>query len=92
MRDFFRTLTGRAVLVTAATAVVSVIITALFAVPVAIRSVNTQVRAELDQVPHVLQPTARPAATRETGTGVRPAVWVAIGPIGAGRLLPTYRG
>lgn len=47
MRDFFRTLTGRAVLVTVATSVVSVIITALVAVPVAIRSVNTQVRAEL---------------------------------------------
>ncbi|BCY13889.1 sensor histidine kinase KdpD [Actinoplanes sp. L3-i22] len=47
MRDFFRTLTGRAVLVTAATAVVSVIITALVAIPVAVRSVNTQVRAEL---------------------------------------------
>src|SRR5690349_16329814 len=47
MRDFFRTLTGRAVLVTAATAVVSVIVTALVAIPVAVRSVNTQVRAEL---------------------------------------------
>jgi two-component system sensor histidine kinase BaeS len=47
MRDFLRTLTGRVVLVTAATAVVAVIITALVAVPVAVRSVNTQVRAEL---------------------------------------------
>ncbi|WP_328460455.1 ATP-binding protein [Actinoplanes sp. NBC_00393] len=47
MRDFFRTLTGRAVLVTAATAVVAVIVTALVAVPVAVRSVNTQIRAEL---------------------------------------------
>ena len=47
MRDFFRTLTGRVVLVTAATAVVAVIVTALVAVPVAIRAVNTQVRAEL---------------------------------------------
>jgi signal transduction histidine kinase len=47
MRDFFRTLTGRAVLVTVATSVISVIITALVAVPVAVRSVNTQVRAEL---------------------------------------------
>ncbi|GAA4590221.1 two-component system sensor histidine kinase BaeS [Actinoplanes octamycinicus] len=47
MRDFFGTLTGRAVLVTVATAVVAVIITALVAVPVAVRSVNTQVRAEL---------------------------------------------
>jgi len=47
MRDFFRTLTGRVVLVTAATAVVAVIVTALVAVPVAIRSVNLQIRAEL---------------------------------------------
>ncbi|GIE77636.1 two-component sensor histidine kinase [Actinoplanes philippinensis] len=47
MRDFFRTLTGRAVLVTAATAVVAVIVTAMVAVPIAIRSVNTQIRAEL---------------------------------------------
>src|SRR5690349_23901313 len=47
MRNFFRTLTGRVVLVTAATAVVAVIVTALVAVPVAIRSVNTQIRAEL---------------------------------------------
>ncbi|GIE88772.1 HAMP domain-containing sensor histidine kinase [Actinoplanes regularis] len=47
MRDFFRTLTGRAVLVTAATAVVSVIVTALVAIPVAVRSVNAQVRDEL---------------------------------------------
>ena len=47
MRDFFRTLTGRVVLVTAATAVVAVIVTTLVAVPVAIRSVNTQIRAEL---------------------------------------------
>ncbi|HEX5199105.1 MAG TPA: HAMP domain-containing sensor histidine kinase [Actinoplanes sp.] len=44
---FFRTLTGRVALVTAATAVVAVIVTALVAVPVAIRSVNTQIRAEL---------------------------------------------
>src|SRR5689334_25338562 len=47
MRNFFRTLTGRVVLVTAATAVVAVIVTALVAVPVAIRSVNQQIRAEL---------------------------------------------
>ncbi|GIF03666.1 sensor histidine kinase [Actinoplanes siamensis] len=47
MRDFLGTLTGRAVLVTAATAVVSVIVTALVAVPVAVRSVHAQVRAEL---------------------------------------------
>jgi signal transduction histidine kinase len=47
MRDFFRSLTGRVVLVTVATAVVSVIITALVAVPVAIRAANAQTRAEL---------------------------------------------
>jgi len=47
MRDFFRTLTGRVVLVTAATAVVAVIVTALVAVPVAVRTTNTQLRAEL---------------------------------------------
>jgi signal transduction histidine kinase len=47
MRDFFRSLTGRVALVTAATAMVAVMLTALVAVPVAIRSVNTQIRAEL---------------------------------------------
>jgi signal transduction histidine kinase len=47
MRDFFRTLTGRAVLVTVATAVVAVIVTALVAVPIAVRSVNAQIRTEL---------------------------------------------
>ena len=47
MRDLFRTLTGRVVLLTAATAVVAVIVTALVAIPVAVRSVNTQIRAEL---------------------------------------------
>ena len=47
MRDPFRTLTGRVVLVTVATAVVAVIVTALVAVPIAVRSVNTQIRGEL---------------------------------------------
>src|SRR5882724_558525 len=47
MRDLFRTLTGRVVLVTVATAVVAVIITALVAVPVAVRSVNVLTRQEL---------------------------------------------
>ncbi|WP_127504296.1 sensor histidine kinase [Actinoplanes solisilvae] len=42
-----RSLTSRVVLVTVATAVISVFITALVAVPVAVRSVNTQLRAEL---------------------------------------------
>ena len=43
----FRTLTARVALVTAATAVVAVIVTALVAVPLAVRAVNNQVRAEL---------------------------------------------
>ncbi len=43
----FRTLTARVVLVTAATAVVSVIITALVALPIAVRTANSQARAEL---------------------------------------------
>jgi two-component system sensor histidine kinase BaeS len=47
MRNPLRTLSGRVVLVTVATALVAVIVTALVAVPVAVRSVNTQVRAEL---------------------------------------------
>lgn len=47
MRNLFRTLTSRVVLVTVATAVVAVIVTALVAVPVAVRSVNNQIRAEL---------------------------------------------
>jgi two-component system sensor histidine kinase BaeS len=74
MRDFFRTLTGRVVLVTAATAVVAVIVTALVAVPVAIRSVNTQVRAELmekSQLAVELLGTERPAARRRIVTELR---------------------
>src|SRR5689334_10931737 len=47
MRNLFRTLTSRVVLVTVATAVVAVIVTALVAVPIAVRSVNNQIRAEL---------------------------------------------
>ncbi|MEV4346794.1 HAMP domain-containing sensor histidine kinase [Actinoplanes sp. NPDC049596] len=42
-----RTLTGRAVLVTAATAVVSVIVTALVALPIAVRSADNAARADL---------------------------------------------
>jgi two-component system sensor histidine kinase BaeS len=65
MRDFFRTLAGRVVLVTAATAVVAVIVTALAAVPVAIRTVNTQVRAELREKSRIavelLDPERQPA-------------------------------
>ena len=47
MRNFFSSLTGRVVLVTVATAVVSVIIMALVAVPVAGRAASVQTRSEL---------------------------------------------
>src|SRR4051794_24278352 len=47
MRRLLASLTGRVVLVTVATAVVSVIITALVAVPVAVRAAGTRTRAEL---------------------------------------------
>ena len=43
----FRTLTAQVIGVTAATAVVAVIVTALVALPVAVRSANNQARAEL---------------------------------------------
>ncbi|GGK84505.1 sensor histidine kinase [Mangrovihabitans endophyticus] len=49
MRRLLRTLTARVVLVTALTAVVSVIVTALVALPIAVRSVNQAVRADLVQ-------------------------------------------
>ncbi|XVU29114.1 ATP-binding protein [Actinoplanes sp. CA-054009] len=44
-----RTFAGRAVLVTAATAVISVIITALVALPIAVRSANNAARADLSE-------------------------------------------
>ncbi len=44
-----RTLGARAILVTCATAIVSVIVTALVALPVTIRSANNQARTDLDQ-------------------------------------------
>src|SRR5689334_9548973 len=47
MRKVFRTLTAQVVLVTALTAVVSVIVTALVALPLAVRSANSQARDEL---------------------------------------------
>ncbi|MEV0900331.1 histidine kinase dimerization/phospho-acceptor domain-containing protein [Actinoplanes sp. NPDC049802] len=47
LRRHLTTLTGRAVLVTTATAVVSVFVTTLVAVPIAVRSVNAQIRTEL---------------------------------------------
>ncbi|GIM96596.1 HAMP domain-containing sensor histidine kinase [Paractinoplanes toevensis] len=60
-----RTLTGQVVLVTAATAVIAVIVTALVAIPVAVRSVNTQARAQLVEQSKLaveLLATERPAA------------------------------
>jgi signal transduction histidine kinase len=65
MRDVLRSLTGRVVLVTVATAVVAVIVTALAAVPVAVRSVNTQIRTELLE---------KSALAVELLAGERPAV------------------
>jgi signal transduction histidine kinase len=47
MGNLLRTLTGRTMLVTAATAVVSVIVTALVAFPVAIRAANNAARTDL---------------------------------------------
>jgi signal transduction histidine kinase len=47
MRRLFRTLASQVVLVTAATAVVAVIVTALVAVPIAVRQANGQARTEL---------------------------------------------
>jgi threonine/homoserine efflux transporter RhtA len=47
MRSFLGTLSGRTVLVTAATAVVAVIVTALVALPIAVRSANNAARQEL---------------------------------------------
>jgi signal transduction histidine kinase len=47
MADLGRTLTARVVLVTCATAVVAVIVTALVALPVAVRDANHQARADL---------------------------------------------
>jgi two-component system sensor histidine kinase BaeS len=61
----FRTLTARVVLVTAATAVVSVIVTALVAVPIAVRAANEQARTELVEKSALaveLLDTERPAA------------------------------
>ncbi len=60
-----RTLTARVVLVTVATAVIAVLITAAVAIPVAARTVNTQLRAELLEKSAIaveLLATERPAA------------------------------
>jgi two-component system sensor histidine kinase BaeS len=65
MGNVFRTLTSRVVLVTVATAVVAVIVTALVAVPIAVRSVNNQIRAELAEKSALaveLLTTEKPAA------------------------------
>jgi len=64
MRDFFRTLAGRVVLVTAATAVIAVIVTALVALPIAVRSANNAARTDLvekSQIAVELLRTERPA-------------------------------
>ncbi|MEU4241195.1 HAMP domain-containing sensor histidine kinase [Actinoplanes sp. NPDC026619] len=69
-----RTLTGRVVLVTAATAVIAVIVTALVAIPVAIRSVNTQARAQLVEQSKLaveLLASERPAARENIVTELR---------------------
>ncbi|GLY95826.1 ATP-binding protein [Actinoplanes sp. NBRC 103695] len=49
MPGLFRTLTARVVLVTAATAMIAVVLTALVAVPLAVRAANRQARAELNE-------------------------------------------
>ena len=62
---FLRTLTGRFMLVTAATAVVAVIVTALVALPIAVRTANEQARAQLvdkSALAVELLATERPAA------------------------------
>jgi len=65
MRNFFRTLSGRVVLVTAATAVVAVIVTALVALPIAVRTANNAARTDLVEKSAIaveLLRTERPAA------------------------------
>jgi len=65
MSNPFRTLTAQVIAVTAATAVVAVIITAMVALPVAVRSANNQARAELVEKSALaveLLATERPAA------------------------------
>ncbi|WP_250006748.1 HAMP domain-containing sensor histidine kinase [Actinoplanes sp. M2I2] len=60
-----KTLTGRAVLVTAATAVIAVIVTALVALPIAVRSADRAARADLGDKSAIaveLLATERPAA------------------------------
>jgi len=74
MRDFFRTLAGRVVLVTAATAVVAVIITALVALPIAVRSANNAARTDLvekSQIAVELLRSERPAARERIVTQLR---------------------
>jgi two-component system sensor histidine kinase BaeS len=69
-----RTFTARAILVTCATAVVSVIVTALVAFPVATRSANTQARADLTQKVTIASDyltIARPAQRQKLVRGLR---------------------
>src|ERR687894_2585472 len=65
MGRFVRTRTAQVVLITAATAVVSVIITALVALPIAVRTANNQARTVLVEKSALaveLLATERPAA------------------------------
>ncbi|MBL7254342.1 HAMP domain-containing sensor histidine kinase [Paractinoplanes lichenicola] len=69
-----KTLTGQVVLVTVATAVVAVLITAAVAIPVTVRSVNTQLRAELQDKSALaveLLATERPTARERIVTSLR---------------------
>jgi two-component system sensor histidine kinase BaeS len=74
MRNFFRTLSGRVVLVTAATAVVAVIVTALVALPIAVRSANNAARTDLAEKSAIaveLLRTEKPAARERIVTQLR---------------------
>jgi signal transduction histidine kinase len=74
MRRFPGTLTSQVVLVTAATAVVAVIVTALVAVPIAVRTANNQARAELVEKSALaveLLATERPANREAIVTSLR---------------------
>ncbi|GAB1641898.1 ATP-binding protein [Krasilnikovia sp. MM14-A1259] len=65
MRNFFRTLTGRVVLVTVATAFVAVIVTSLVALPVAVRRANNQARADLQEKSAIAVELLHTPAARE---------------------------
>jgi two-component system sensor histidine kinase BaeS len=74
MRNFFRTLAGRVVLVTAATAVVAVIVTTLVALPIAVRTADNAARTDLTEKSAIaveLLRTERPAARERIVTQLR---------------------